>query len=292
LRLLIAANKNKLQVNKMEKDTLTGWEFHKRTHFDEIVVNYDKARPEYPDKLFKDVFEYAGAKKSMKALEIGAGTGKAALPFLNAGYDITAVEMGANMSEFLLEKFRVYKNFNVINSTFEDALLEDGIYDLIYAASAFHWVDQKIGFPKVLRLLKNNGTFALFRYNTIPSVGEELREEIQAVYEKYYSSYYTAKKRPDIKSREEFAQPSEILHNYGFENMGNYGFRDVQLKFYDKEMNFSADEYIALCDTLADHRGLPEENKSALYAGIKEAIEKHGGRHRENWVFQLYIGRK
>jgi ubiquinone/menaquinone biosynthesis C-methylase UbiE len=145
----------------METNKGTGWESHKRTHFDEIVVNYDKARPEYPAPLFADVIKYIASAKGIKALEIGAGTGKSTFPFLDAGYDVTAVEMGANMAEFLTERFKGYDNFNVINATFEDVLLEDNCYDLIYAASAFHWVDKEIGLPKVIRLLKSGGVLAL-----------------------------------------------------------------------------------------------------------------------------------
>ncbi|WP_312372949.1 methyltransferase domain-containing protein [Lachnoclostridium sp.] len=84
-----------------------------------------------------------------------------------------------------MERFKGYKDFNVITSTFEDALLEENNYDLIYAASAFHWVDAETGCPKAFRLLKSDGAIALLRYNFnyIPPGGEELSEEIHAVYE-------------------------------------------------------------------------------------------------------------
>jgi len=275
----------------MGTDNGTGWEFHRRTHFDEIVANYDKARPEYPDALFADVFAYAGSGK--KALEIGAGTGKATLPFLRAGYDVTAVEMGANMAAFLLERFKEYKHFSVINATFEDALLADDSYDLIYAASAFHWVDLEIGFPKVLRLLKKGGTFALFRYNSLPIDGDALYEELEAVYDRHYRSYYTSSQRwRPRRSPAEFEAPAAMLSSYGFKDLRDHGFRDVAIRYYEVKMTYSADDYIALCDTMADNRALPEANKTALYTGAREAIERHGGRYREDNVFRLYIGRK
>lgn len=277
----------------MGTDTITGWEPEKRTHFDEIVVNYDKIRPEYPDRLFADVIGFIGSGKK-KALEIGAGTGKATAPFLKAGYDVTAVEIGKNMAEFLQEKFKGYKDFNVIVSAFEDALLDENSYDLIYAASAFHWIDAEIGCPKVFRLLKSGGVFALFRYNILARDDEVLCDEIQTAYDKYYLSYYTSKKR-QVKCRrshDEFKEPSEIINNYGFEDLKNYGFNEVSMKFYDVTLTYGADEYIDLLDTLADHRSLPEENRAALYAGIKETILKHGGYIKEDHVFQLYMGRK
>ncbi len=276
----------------MGTDNGTGWEHSKRMHFDEIVMNYDKVRWGYPGKLFADVIRYSGPEKGKKALEIGAGTGKATAPFLDTGYVVTAVEMGANMAEFLLKKFKGYTNFNVITATFEDASLEEVSYDLIYAASAFHWVDAEIGCPKVFRLLKNGGAFALFRNNPVPADGEELYEEIQTVYEKYYNSYYISKERPVRKSKEEFWNPSEIYRGFRFEGLERYGFSEVTMKLYDASQTYSADEYIALLDTYADHRGLPDDNSAALYAGIKEAILRHGGHYTVDYVFQLYMGRK
>lgn len=268
----------------------TGWELEKRTHFDEITLNYDKIRPEYLSDMFKDVMNHFVSDKRINALEIGAGTGKATKPFLDAGYDVTAVEIGTNMAEFLVKKFKEYNNFKVIVSAFEDAVLEENKYDLIYAASAFHWVKAEIGCPKMFRLLKSGGVVALFRYNTISVDGDELEAQIQSVYNKYYLSYYTSKKRLPNKPKAAFREPSEIFRGYGFEDLGDYGFKDVSLNMYDAEIIYSADDHIALLDTLADHRNLPESNKTALYDGVKEVIIKHGGYYKVDYVFQSYIG--
>jgi len=274
----------------MEK-VKTGWERENRTHFDQIVVNYDKVRWDYPVELFADIMKYSGKGKK-EALEIGAGTGKATTPFLNAGYHVTAVEMGANMSAFLLEKYKGNNKFNVIPAAFEDAKLEEGSYDLIYAASAFHWVDAEIGCPKVFRLLKPSGTFTLLRNNVYTADGEALYEEIQAAYKKYYFSYYTSKERWSRNSYNDLMEPSGILQGFGFQDLGAYGFGDIFMKFYEKTFTYSANDYVALMDTMSDHRDLPEDNRAALYTGIKEAIIKHGGQYSQDTVFTLYMGRK
>lgn len=266
-----------------------GWGLNNRMHFDEIVLNYDRLRPEYPKKLFSDIFDYIGTDNVKNALEIGAGTGKATVSFLDAGYNVTAVEIGTNMADFLRGRFNSYNKFKVIVAAFEDALLEDGNYDLIYAAASFHWIDAKIGCPKAFHLLNNGGTFALFRYNSIPPDGDVLYEEIQEVYKKYYHKPY---KKPVRKTHEDFKEPIEILNGYGFKDLNKYGFTDISVKLYDAAKTFNADVYIDLLDTLADHRGLPEDDKVALYAGIKEAILRHGGLYKVDYIFQLYMGRK
>jgi len=269
----------------------TGWERSRRVHFDEIVENYDKIRWDYPNELYEDIFKYCGSGK--RAIEIGAGTGRATIPFLNNDYDVTAVELGENMADFLANRFDGCKKFAVVNTTFEDAALDEGSsYDLIYAASAFHWVDAEIGCPKVFRLLRRGGVFALFRNNAQPSDGEPLYEAIQAVYEKHYNSYYTSSKRPTKKSHNDFWQPSELHRSFRFDGMGKYGFQDITMKLYDATYTYTADDYISLMDTMSDNRALPEQNRSKLYEGLHEAIMMHGGVYNYDCTFQLYMGRK
>jgi len=262
-------------------------------HFDEILSDYDKIRPDYPGELFAELLSYAETN-GKNALEIGAGTGKATKPFLDAGYAVTAVELGANMSVFLREKYKGYRDFEVITSSFEDASLEENKYDLIYAASAFHWVDAEIGCPKAFRLLKDGGTFALARFNMngLPRGGTPLYEEKQSIYEKYYYSHYPNQNRPEKITRERLLEPEKIEGNYGFADMSAYGFIDVTMRFYDAELTYTADEWVALMDTMSDHRALPEDDRAALYAGIKEVINRHGGRMDVDYIFQLYMGRK
>lgn len=270
----------------------TGWERNKRVIFDEIVENYDRIRPEYPKELFNDIFQCCKFTQGQKAIEIGAGTGKATTPFLKAGYEIDAVEIGSNMTDFLRKRFGIYKGFHVVHSSFEDVVLQENSYDLIYAASAFHWVDADVGCPKALRMLKDGGVIALFRYNALANEGDELYDEIQTVYEKYYDSYYISNTRPVKKSRADFLKKSEIYRSYRFEDLEEYGFKDIVMKFYDGAKIYNAEEYIILLETMSDHKSLPENNRKALYAGVKDAIIKHGGKYMVNYIFQLYMGRK
>lgn len=275
----------------------TGWELDNRTHFDEIVMNYDKMRPKCPDELFSDIFAYTGNNKAKKALEIGAGTGKATSPFLEAGYDVTAVEIGANMTEVLRDRFKEFDKFKVIHAAFEDVLLEleEESYDLIYAVSSFHWVNAQIGCPKVLRLLKPGGTVALIcytgvlRYTGSSDYDEEIYNKIQKVYKKYFHKPY---QKPLKISKEIMKEPDEIFKRYGFKDLKDYGFIDISMNFYDASRIFNADEYIALLDTYADHRSLPENNRQNLYKEIKEIILNNGGQHKINNIFQLYMGKK
>jgi len=222
-------------------------------------------------------------------IEIGAGTGKATKPFLDIGYDITAIEISANMADFLTKEFVQYEKFEVLTAPFEDIKLNNDKYDLIYAATAFHWVNAELGCPKAFSLLKTGGVFALFRYYAVPAEGGDLYEEIQNVYEKYYHKPYI---RPTIKLKDEYEKPSEIRKGFGFEDLKKYGFSDVVLKLYDSIWTYTADDYMALLDTYPDHKSLENSDRISLFTGIKDAILRHGGKIDIDYVFQLYMGRK
>ncbi|MCL1803964.1 MAG: class I SAM-dependent methyltransferase [Eubacteriaceae bacterium] len=271
---------------------MPGQDRQRRDRFDEIAANYDRVRPQYPAELFSDIFEYSKMSPGKKALEIGSGTGKATQPFLDAGYTVDAVEIGANMAAFIQEKYKGYSNFNVINADFEDAALEENSYSIVYAATAFHWINAEIGCPKMISLLQSGGVAALFRVNAIAACGEDYYEDIQAVYEEHYYSFFQAGARPAAKTKDDFKKLSEILLAFGFESLEQYGFGGLSMKVYDATRIFSSDEYIAWLDSMSDHRSLPEANRAALYSGIKESILRHGGRHKVDFIYQLYMGTK
>ncbi len=64
-----------------------------RLVFGEDAELYDKARAGYPESLVDDVLAFVGGKApQVRALEVGAGTGKATMSFARRGVDIVALE--------------------------------------------------------------------------------------------------------------------------------------------------------------------------------------------------------
>lgn len=87
--------------------------------FDDVVLNYEKRRPNYGTELFKDIIKYAEIGMDKSLIEVGCGTGQATEPFLKTKCEVTAVELGENLSSYTREKFKSYKNLNVVQSVFE-----------------------------------------------------------------------------------------------------------------------------------------------------------------------------
>lgn len=249
--------------------------------FNEDVKNYDMFRPYYCKELFYDIFKYINVESNIKCLEIGIGTGQATQPFLDKGYDVTAVEPGNNLAEFTKWKYSKYKNINIVNCNFEDYISKKYSFDLIYSATAFHWIAENIGYPKVMDLLKDNGCIALF-WNT-PFVADKnnpLHMEIQSIYNKYGLSDSI----PVRYEKEKYETRQKTIIKYGF--------RDLQFKIYEKQRIFNAENYISLLNTYSDHRTLEENIKYNFEYDIQNSIHRFGNSLIVYDIIDLYLAKK
>lgn len=251
----------------------------KKMTFNDDVKTYEKYRSDYPSELFNDTINYS--KDTIKnALEIGAGTGQATKHFANLGIDITAIDIGKNMVDYLSYKFKSCHNVKCICSSFED--YENDIkFDLVFCATAFHWIDAEYGLSKINRILNDNGIIALFWNH--PFVGRSdnlVHNEIRKVYDKY---------RPKDKTPKEFSiEDTDKYRNL----LKEFGFTDVAVKLYHRERRFTADEYVCLLNTYSDHKLLPCDIKYKFEREIYSAIKHNGNEIIIYDTIDLYLGRK
>jgi ubiquinone/menaquinone biosynthesis C-methylase UbiE len=133
----------------------------RRGVFDRMAGLYEEARPGYPEELFDDVVSISGITSGGRMLEIGCGTGKSTLPLARRGYRILAVEIGENLAAIARGKLAGYPRAEVVTGDFEELPVEEGTFDLVVSASAFHWLDPEVAYPKVYRALKPGGSIAL-----------------------------------------------------------------------------------------------------------------------------------
>lgn len=253
----------------------------KRLTFNEDVENYEKWRPTYCEELYEDIMAYSQIEQGKKALEIGIGTGQATSPFLKMGCELTAIELGKDLAAYSKLKFREYINFTVCNTTFEEFKCPDERIDIIYSATAFHWIPKEIGYPKVFRLLKTNGTLALFWNRPfVARENDELHQTIQGIYQKY---------RP---SNTKIIENDTERYNNIVKTIQAYGFRDVVFKLYHLTRRFSSNDYIALLNSYSDHRSMPSATKELFEAEIKEAIIQFGDVISVYDTIDLYLARK
>jgi protein-L-isoaspartate O-methyltransferase len=194
---------------------------------------------------------------------------------------VTAIELGERLAEFSRRKYASFNNLEVVNTDFESFNGKSNTYDLIYSATAFHWIPEEIGYKKVFDLLKKGGTLAVFWNHPFINRDDDLLHlEIRKIYNKY---------RPTDRKIVEFNKADctrieEVIKNNGFVNSHS--------KLFFQTRTLSAEEYVALLNTYSDHRALPENTKSGLEREIASAINDFGGKLHVYDTMDLYLAQK
>lgn len=253
--------------------------------FDTVADTYEKLRPGYVDELYQTIFEYKPIDGTSRVVEVGIGGGQATLPILNTGCDLLAVDYGENFCEICREKFKDYPNFSAISGKFEDIDF-NGKYDLIYSASAFHWIPEEVGYKKVYDMLKDGGVFARFANHPFRDKGKpELSAEMDRIYAEYYCEYHNKELKPLVEYTEQQAYDRALIAE-------KYGFTDIQYKLFYRTRTFTAKEYIMLLGTYSDHIAIEETIRNKFFSKIEEAINRHGGEITIYDTIDLQLARK
>lgn len=131
-----------------------------RETFTQDAELYDRARPGYPLALFDDLAELTGIGPGCRVLEIGCGTGKATVPLAERGCRIVAVELGEQMAALARRTLAGFPGVEVVTCAFEDWPLPDEPFDLVFCATAFHWIDPAVRVAKSADALRIGGALA------------------------------------------------------------------------------------------------------------------------------------
>ncbi len=257
----------------------------RRSPYDPVAQVYDRARPQYPEALFADISAYADLGEGARLLEIGCGTGQATLPLARRGFTIDCIELGAEMAAVARAKLAGYGKVKVISEDFAIVDLRLASYDLVYAATAFHWLEPALGFGKAHELLKPGAALALFWHRPVMTErSRALVEALQAVYRSI---------TPELAQK--FAmppQPANASTEYETLIPASGLFHDLQIRRHYVATEYSPPAYTQLLSTFSDHIALPARQREQLLAEIAALIRtQFAGRALRETVALLYLAR-
>jgi ubiquinone/menaquinone biosynthesis C-methylase UbiE len=129
--------------------------------FSNRVDNYVKYRPGYPLAVIDLLTNECGLTSDSIIADVGSGTGILSELFLRNGNTVFGVEPNTAMREAGEKLLAQYSAFKSIEGGAEATTLPDQSVNLITAAQAFHWFDQKRAREEFARILKLNGWVAL-----------------------------------------------------------------------------------------------------------------------------------
>jgi SAM-dependent methyltransferase len=252
--------------------------------FQDIIADYEAARPGYPAELFRDIAAFAGLTSQAEILEIGAGPGQATEYFARSNYSITALEISRPQVDFLQNKFAVCDSFRCVCSTFEEFDCADATYDLIFSATAFHWIKPEIGYPKAFRQLKENGVIAVFWHlASIVEPKTDLLCQVRSIYQKF------APELDDYLTEAE----AEALHQRRLLEIQSQGlFLSPVSSVYRWQDVYPTERYLRLMNSYSDFHSIAPEKRNAILREVATLIDKAGGTITIPQQVRLYMARK
>lgn len=249
-----------------------------RSIYGSAVASYAAGRPDYPPVVYETLAGRCGLGPGAMVLENGPGTGLVTGHLVATEARVVAVEPDREMAAYLSGRF---PDVEVIVDTFEQAVLEPCRFDLVVAATSFHWVDQAIGVAKVARCLKPGGWVALWwSIFDDPDRLDPFRDELQA---------RTGEEDPGCQRRAGFqldveARKRDLVRLGGFENVTG------ALHQWNAQMD--SGQLKALYASLINVARRPEDEKSRLLGHVEAAAETVGSTVTRPFVTAFYCARK
>lgn len=249
--------------------------------FNTQAEKYERMRPGYVQELYDAIFNAIRIDEKSQVMEIGIGGGQATLPILKTGCQLTAVEYGEELAKVCKDKFKDYPEFSTIVGKFEETDLPSNSYDLIFSASAFHWIPEEVGYSKVYDLLKDGGIFARFSNHPYKDKG---REEMFQAIQKIYAIYM-----PNISPSNEYSERDALERSAIAKK---YGYVDVSYTLYHRTRTFTSTEYIELLGTYSDHIAIEPNRRKQFFSEIEATIDAFGGEITLYDTIDLQLARK
>jgi SAM-dependent methyltransferase len=254
-----------------------------RLTFDEDAERYARRRPGYPEELFDDLARRVPLAPGSRVLEIGCGTGQATLPLARRGYHVTAVELGEAMAAAARHKVAAFDTVHIVRSAFEDWPLPEDGFDLVIAATSFHWVDPDIRMTKAADALRPGGALALITTHHVAGGTEDFFANSQRYYERFDPDT-----PPGLRAPTADEVPCDASE---FDRSGRFG--PVDFLRYQRDLPYTTSEYLDLIGTYSNHRALPDAARRGLFDGLAHLIDTdHGGGIVKAYLFELAVARR
>jgi SAM-dependent methyltransferase len=254
-----------------------------RDTFDTVAALYDRARPRYPQELFDDLADLTGIGPGARVLEIGPGTGQATLALAMRGYSITAVELGRHLAAHARDKMASFAGVEIAHADFETWPLPAEPFDVVFAATAFHWLAREVGERKSAGALRDGGALAVVTTTHVAGDDEDFWAAIQHCYERHVPGTEPGRRLPRAEAVRDLC-----------DEIGATGwFEPPVLRHYVWDTSYATPEYLDLMHTHSNHIALDPDVRASLLDSMGALVDARPGRRvTVRYLFRLAIARK
>ena len=256
--------------------------------FNEVPELYDRVRPGYPDTLFADLLTITGMDATSSVLEVGCGTGQATRSLAALGCSVTAIEPGAEMAALARQRIATFGNVTVETSTFEEWDDRGARFDVLVAASAWHWVDPSIGWPRAHGVLRPEGWMALIGNVVVRRPGEpEVYAETADLHERF------APGNPDWGHPPLEDEVRATDEGWGLVEDPGGLFGPTIVRWYPTVQWFNGDGFADLLRSTSMYRSLDRDVREPLLDAIAERVRtRMGDRAARRYLSVLRAGQR
>lgn len=255
------------------------------TTFNRIAEEYQRARPGYPPELFVHLEELLESPLvARRVLEIGAGTGQATRGLLARGAQVVALEPGAELAAVARRVLAGLGDVEVVVAPFEKWEPAGVSFDIVLAATSWHWLDQDVAFSKAAELLRPGGGLAIVATEHV--LPEEGGDPFFREVEDAYDAVGLGDGRGGPVPPEKLSAPDVA----SLDASGLFGKVDVRRYVWSR--SYSADQYLALLSTYSGHIAAAPSQRERLFHDIRQRIEaRPGASVRKHYLTTLQYAR-
>jgi trans-aconitate methyltransferase len=242
--------------------------------FNSAAELYDRFRPGYPTAIFDALRDHAKLSAGSHILEVGCGTGQATRSLREITRHITCIEPGPDLLSIAKQK---YPGLTFVNCKFEEFHSSE-TFDLIVAATSWHWVNPEVGYQRAAALSKSGGWLANLRNYHIETNPEAFLNLAEPIFRPFSRS-----KTPiDLSSRHQIDNAIQSINNRYF-NL------DYMVEVPWQE-TYSIDDYISLRCTYSPHITLPNDRRLELERQLRRlAVDEFDGQVTQSYVAVLLL---
>lgn len=250
-----------------------------------VADEYEQARPSYPQELINSAVEIAKLPQNAIILELGCGPGKATTAFAEKGFSMICLEPSQAASEIAKRNCANYPNVEIVNTSFEEYLLDNKHFDAVLAANAWHWMPPEIKYKKAAEALKDHGNLILL-WNLTPQLPYKV---YQAIDEEVYQI-----QAPDLAlvKYENRETQEEILEALGQNVLDSGLFNNLSKQVVLCEDTYSIDRYLMLLNTGSNYRVLEPQQKENVFNGLREVLSRHGASVPVSYLAAVQVAQK
>ncbi|MBY5519610.1 class I SAM-dependent methyltransferase [Rhizobium leguminosarum] len=256
-----------------------------REAFGDDPANYHRARPSYPKATWAALRERAGLKAGIDILEIGAGSGLATMALLgHRPRSLVAVEPDGRLADYLRTSIDD-PCLDIVEAPFETADLKPASFDLVAAATMFHWLDPTASLKKIHGLLRPDGAVALW-WNVFGDTGrpDAFHDETVHLFASHPSS---------LSSGDAERLPHGLDTGARVGELAATGFITDEPQFLSWTLTLDPAAVRRLYTTYSNVATLPPVERDALLDALEAiAASRFGGCVERNMTTAIYIARR